>query len=302
MKKSKKIFVCVLIIILFFIIAFTTIQLCLYSNALEVTQLSPNSNSQMMGYILKTKNGKIIVIDGGTDADCDNLYRNIIRLGGKVDIWILTHPHNDHVGAFCKMVSDYQDIEINKVYCSINDLEFIKQYDSSRYSDAEKLNNVLKKENIKDKLQEAEIGDSIIIDKLNIEILGVKNPDITVNAGNNSSMIFKVYINNKSILFLGDTGIESSKKLISRYGDSKIKSTVVQMAHHGQAGVDEEFYKIVDPKICMWPTPEWLWNNDNGNGKNSGNWKTLQTRDWMSKLNVKKNYVAKDGDITFKLW
>lgn len=302
MKKSKKIISVILIIISIFIIAFTSTEIYLYSNALEITQLSPNSKSQMMGYILKTKNGKIIVIDGGTEADCDNLYNSIMKQGGKVDMWILTHPHIDHVGAFCKIVSDYPDIEITKVYSSINDLEFIKQYDSSRYSQAERLYDVLKKENIINNLEEAEVGDNINIDNINVEVLGVKNPDITANAGNNSSMVFKVYINSKSVLFLGDTGVESGERLISKYDSSKLKSTVVQMAHHGQAGVNEEFYQIVNPKICMWPTPDWLWDNDNGNGKNSGDWKTLQTRNWMNKLNVKKNYVAKDGDITFKLW
>lgn len=302
MNKKRKIINILLIVVTIFIIVFTSVGIYLYSNALEVTQLSPNSKSQMMGYILKTKNNKIIVIDGGTEADYDNLYNNIIKQGGKVDMWILTHPHIDHVGAFCKIVIDHPDLEINKVYCSINDLEFIEKYDSSRYSQAEKLYEALGKEKITKVLEEAKVGDNIKIDNIGIEVLGIKNPDIITNAGNNSSMVFKVYVNNKSILFLGDTGVESQEKLISKYDSSKLKSTIVQMAHHGQAGVNEEFYKIVNPKICMWPTPDWLWDNDSGNGKNSGNWETLRTRNWMNKLNVKKNYIAKDGDITFKLW
>ncbi len=41
------------------------------------------------------------------------------------------------------------------------------------------------------------------------------------------------------------------------------------MAHHGQAGATKQLYEAIAPKICLWPTPEWLWNNDAGNGKNT---------------------------------
>ena len=30
--------------------------------------------------------------------------------------------------------------------------------------------------------------------------------------------------------------------------------------------------------------------------------KTIETRNWIEKLDVKENYVAKDGDITIKIW
>ena len=74
-------------------------------------------------------------------------------------------------------------------------------------------------------------------------------------------MVIKVKVNHKKILFLGDTGTESSEKLIKGQGNN-LKADIVQMAHHGQAGATEELYKIVKPEICLWPTPEWLWNNN----------------------------------------
>jgi hypothetical protein len=53
--------------------------------------------------------------------------------------------------------------------------------------------------------------------------------------------------------------------------------------------------KKVNPKYCLWPTPKWLWDNDQGNGKNTGPWKTLEVRSWMENLNVEKNYIMADG-------
>ena len=73
------------------------------------------------------------------------------------------------------------------------------------------------------------------------------------------------------------------------------------MSHHGQAGATKELYEAVKPTICLWPTQEWAWNNDNGNGENSGPWKTLETRNWMEELGVKQNYIEKDGDIKIKI-
>ena len=58
------------------------------------------------------------------------------------------------------------------------------------------------------------------------------------------------------------------------------------MAHHGQQGVTEKFYRHISPQVCLWPTPEWLWNNDIGAGFDTGPYKTLETRGWMEKMNT----------------
>ena len=73
------------------------------------------------------------------------------------------------------------------------------------------------------------------------------------------------------------------------------------MSHHGQDGADKQLYAIINPEVCLWPTPEWLWNNDNGGGYNSGTWQTLETRKWMNEIGVPRHYVEKDGDITLKI-
>ncbi len=118
---------------------------------------------------------------------------------------------------------------------------------------------------------------------------------MTAHAVNNSSAVWRVDGGGKSVLFLGDLGVEGGKKLLAGPSRSRLEADYVQMAHHGQQGVSEEFYKAVKPKCCLWPTPGWLWENDRGKGRNSGPWKTLEVRAWMEKLNVQKHYVAKDG-------
>ena len=64
--------------------------------------LHEQSPTQMMSYVLQTSGGKLIVIDGGNKQDAGHLQDTLIRLGGPepvVDLWLLTHPHLDHVDA-----------------------------------------------------------------------------------------------------------------------------------------------------------------------------------------------------------
>ena len=94
---------------------------------------------------------------------------------------------------------------------------------------------------------------------------------------------------------------DGGSRLGRECGDS-LKADIVQMAHHGQNGVGRSIYQSIAPKICLWPTPQWLWDNDNGGGYNSGPWKTVETRGWMNEiLKVDKNYCIKDGDIVLQL-
>lgn len=291
----------ILIIILVMIIIFIGIVEIIKKNEkyIELTQLRDNSANQMMGYIMKTSTRKVIVVDGGNDADEPNLVEHIKALGNKVDVWFITHPHGDHASAIIRVIEE-TDIPIEKIYYTMNDLEWYKNYAKERAGEAERFYNALQNERIKNNIEEVKLNQIINIDFIKCEILGVKNPEITNNAFNNSSMVIKMNLEKSSILFLGDTGEESGDKLLNTQKD-KLKSDIVQVAHHGQRGAKESLYQEIKPTICLWPTPKWLWDNDNGGGKDSGQWKTLETRAWMEKLGVKKNIVEKDGDITIKV-
>ena len=297
-NKKRILNICIVVIaILLVTLNFSYIK---YSNGLSLIQLHDNSTRQMMGYILKTKN-KTIVIDGGLKEDAQNLIDNINRIGGgKVDVWFITHPHMDHAQAFME-IAESSNIEIGKVYVTLNSLDWYKQYETERIEEIQNFFKIIESDKIKDKVKEVELNQIINIDNLKCEILGIKNPEITNNPINNSSMIIKMSINDKSMIFLADTGKESGEKLLINQGD-KLKANIVQMAHHGQNGVNKNVYEKIQPKICLWPTPEWLWNNDPGTGYNTGNWTTLDTRSWIEDLNVKINYVEKDGDISFRVW
>lgn len=294
-KRSCK-FLSVVVII---IILISVIDLIVKRNNVVLIQLSMHSDRQMMGYIIKTSNNKFIVIDGGTVEDTDNLLKYIKQNNNKVDYWFLTHAHDDHAGAFSKIVNT-TDVQIDNIYVSLNEKEWYEKNEPNRAEFSTYLINTLNSDRIKEKVKEPKLNEQIQIDNIKVEILGVKNPEIITNCGNEQSMVIKFEMKNTKLLILGDTGEKSSEKLLNTQKD-KLKSDIVQMSHHGQNGTTKELYAEINPTVCLWPTPDWLWNNDNGGGYNSGNWKTLETRKWMEDLGVKNNYIEKDGDISIKI-
>ena len=83
----------------------------------------------------------------------------------------------------------------------------------------------------------------------------------TENSFNNSSVAYRVEMGGKRILFLGDMGWQAGEDFLANHTQEELKSDVLQMAHHGQRGVEEELYQEISPEVCLWPTPDWLWDN-----------------------------------------
>jgi len=138
------------------------------------------------------------------------------------------------------------------------------------------------------------------IDGITIHVLGVCNPEITANPLNNSSMVLRFDDGHKSVLFLGDLGVEGGQKLLESPQAALLPSDYVQMAHHGQNGVGEAVYQKINPHYCLWPTPKWLWDNNSGAGEDSGPWRTKEVRGWMQKMPIKKHYLLFEGLQTIK--
>ena len=74
-----------------------------------------------------------------------------------------------------------------------------------------------------------------------------------------------------------------------------LNTDYTQMAHHGQNGVKRDFYEHIIPKRCIWPSPDWLWDNDNGDGFDTGPWQTVRTREWIGALGVTEHFIEKNG-------
>ena len=263
----------------------------------ELWMLGSTTGAQNLSIVIKSPHGKLIVIDGGWEADADKLSSLILQQGGKVDAWLITHPHEDHVGALCAILNDTgRKIKIDKIYCSLATPDWYRQVSPTGAGIADQLLDAFTKLPVGTVTNNIGRGTEINIDDANIRVLNNRGV-YTYNGVNNSSMVYKIRVSGQSILILGDLAYDGGKDLIKTCTAAELKSDIVQMAHHGQQGVDQDVYALIAPTTCFWPSPAWLWNNDNGGGVGSGPWGTLTTRTWMDALGVKDNCSLKDGDV-----
>lgn len=255
----------------------------------SLMQMTNAGTSQMMGYILKTRENKIIVIDGGTPAETSKLRAILAELGNHVAAWWITHPHGDHIGPICDILKDRKGIKIDTIYHS----RFSKEHynrEASAAAKTEELYNLMDNQTETDVISIHSTGGRYDLDGIHIMVLGVTNEDITYHAYNNSSMIIRFEDDTKSVVFLGDAEEACGDKAIQKYY-KYLSCDYLQMAHHGQQGVKESFYKAINFKTCLWPTPKWLWDAVEGN---SNGYRTWETRKWMKDKGLKESENGAD--------
>ncbi len=255
------------------------------------------TGSQMFGCVIQTQN-KTIVIDGGTVGDCQQLADFLKeKADSHVDAWFFTHPHHDHIGAFCQLTEEYPKIQIDGIYHHFPALALLKQYGNCSEWEillCEQMYKFLERNDMSC-VQKIEPGNQFCFDDVVITVLRVFKESISENFINNSSTVFRVESTEKSFLILGDLGEEGGEDVVQNCKLELLQTDYTQMAHHGQAGVSRAFYEYIRPKRCLWTAPDWLWNNDAGDGFDTGPWKTVRTREWVAALGVTEHYVEKDG-------
>lgn len=271
------------------------------NNAIHLLQTQ--TRIQMQSNIITTESGKVIAIDGGHRQDACHFISYLKQITGQekphIDAWFLTHAHDDHFDCFFEVIENHFDeVEIEKIYFNIPSPQFFARAphpDSDSVKTAETFYSLVP--SFADRICVVFGGDVYEIGEAKIEILYTPDYDIVSNVGNNSSVVFKVTIGEKTILILGDCGIEAGNKILKKYaGTGMLKADVCQMAHHGQNGVTREFYEEVRPEVCLWCAPKWLWENDCGKGFDTHVFKTVRVREWMDEIGtVKKNIVDMNG-------
>ena len=264
----------------------------------ELMMLSNQTKGQMMSFLMETRDGSLIVIDGGRWEDGEHLMEEIRRRGGRVEAWFLTHTHTDHVGALLNLLQTEAEgrdtgIEIQHIYYIFADLDWYAVHEPGDYGTAAAIIGELEKlpEGV---CRTVERGQVISIDDVTVTVMNERYEpgpeEIGERDGNDAGIAYRMTVNGVSILFLGDLQKIGGDLLLEQAGAENLKSDMVQMAHHGQNGVSEAVYQAIAPEICLWPTPGWLWDNE------GGGYQTPETKSWMEKLHVKRHYCIKDGD------
>ncbi|MBQ4071478.1 MAG: MBL fold metallo-hydrolase [Clostridia bacterium] len=266
----------------------------------------------MMSFVIVTRENNAIVIDGGRPLDMPLLKEHI---GGRhIKAWIFTHAHEDHISGIVDELTQNggADFDVECFYYNFPPYSLIEKKNETKdpeYFEVE-LNEMLPafaevEPLIRDRSHIVEQGETIDIDECHIEFLYTFHDGLYSNVINDSSLVFKLTAPNKTVLFLGDLGPDGGDFLF-RESRHKLKSDIVQMAHHGHMNVGLEVYAEIRPETCLWCCPEWLYEEPelpdylsrtekhfrDGRMRMYG---TGMTRRWMELLGVKSHYVTKDG-------
>ncbi len=245
----------------------------------EVYQLAPNTGWLMESYVIKTANGKLIVIDGGADGS-DSTHGEALTAGAympaalraiagvgadgyfEVEAWFISHAHKDHFSELAKTLNAYtssSNFVINNFYFDIPD--YGGTYHESNddwakyggwlkagFDNYATVNGITTSGSYFDDLNSATINEAAVAKGLNINIDGVRFEILQTYSAtdgadiNSDSIVFRMWVNNTSFLFFNDTGKVGANRLINTYGTT-MASDYVQMAHHGQDATTAEQYE-----------------------------------------------------------
>lgn len=271
----------------------------------ELYQLVDTPDSQIMSYILKTKNGKLIILDGGLERNAEEIIALAKRLTGQevpeIEAWFFSHSHSDHVNAFTKFATDFKDaLSVKKIYHHFTSDSYVVVQELGNVPTYRKFMKALTAyDSDGSKTTVVEPGDVYSFDDVTMEVLLVPDEEVEVQKGvaiNEASVIYRMTIDGQRVLFLGDAYHVAGQRLQAAYPDD-LKADVVQMAHHGSQGVEWDLYALIQPKMCLWPSPQIMWAPENQIG-GSANWglETVELHRYMrTTLGVSHHYIATEG-------
>ena len=253
----------------------------------SLKQLSSVTDTIGESYLMKTTGGKVFMVDGGYATEVEKLRKHLAEAGNHVDLWFITHPHEDHMEALATILNDPQGITIDKVIYSrvpdaFLDCEPGSAENARGYYRA--LDNFM---DGTDFVNVHQAGRRFDLDGVGIMILSVADMGIPTKHYNEQTMIVRMWDDAKSVVFLGDAEEERGNRVLAQYKEY-LDCDYLQMAHHGQSGCNEQFYKSISFRACLWPTPSWVWEPAPEN-----TWlKTRDTRRWMDEKGITEHHVS----------
>ena len=248
-------------------------------------------------FIITTEDGKVIAVDGGHYTDTEYFVQYLKAVTGSdkphIDAWFLSHPHDDHCEVFLDVVENRSEVSFDKVYANFPETAFYEDADEWAVQVLTDYYRLLPR--FEGKTAELTEGDVFNVGAVKFTVFYTFNPEF--KRCNSASTIMRMDLGGTSVMFTGDAWIDSGNYVVEKYANSGLLDCdICKMAHHGNDGVDRAFYEAVSPRICLWPTPSWVWENTNGNLT------TPEVRAWMDEIGVEKNYVAKDGSRMLRLF
>lgn len=183
--------------------------------------------------------GTNILIDGGEALNADFVLMFLDSRGvKKLDYYIISHPHSDHMGAASKIIDS---IDIDKFVTT--DFSELNMPTSKVY---EKMLESLERKTDTEVIT-VKAGDSFDVGRLKLNVLA---PFEETSDYNNMSIVLRVDYGKTRFLFTGDAEKTIEKQMLKNNSD--IQANVLKVGHHGsKTSTGTDFLKAVSPEIAV---------------------------------------------------
>ena len=232
-----------------------------------ITQYADATGQHASFYTIENSD-YFLIIDGGWSENSDIVREVIAAHDNLVNAWIITHPHQDHAGAFNEIMADLQGITIEQIYDNGFDYEFIKNA-GEKYDDLLVMENYYQLTHTLDNVTHLKRNDIIDICGLTVEVLNSYDDIILSNIGgeqdyqNNASLMLKITNQTDSLLICSDIKYDMDPYLTENLSSETLSSTYVQCGHHGNWSLSEDFYNKTGAAIFLMDAPAGISESSN---------------------------------------
>jgi len=199
--------------------------------------------------LIKSPFGQNILIDGGPDSKViEGLGKNLPFWDKRIDLMVLTHPHDDHVTGLIEVIKRYSVKKIlytGVIHSAPNYLAWLEKIRERKIPLV-----------IIDRPQKIVLGDDCYM-----EIIYPRKSFLAQETDNlnNSSIVARLVYGETKFLLTGDAEIEVEKELLNLTpllarggGEVDLSAQVLKTGHHGSdTSSSEEFLKAVSPQIAV---------------------------------------------------
>ena len=213
-----------------------------------------------MSYLVKTKENRFIMIDGGeTEEDTIHLINVMRQISGEehptVALWIITHPHLDHYGAL-KILSEHpeyaKEISICQLCYQLPNDAILPASGVTYPNEHADIQSISKYINVP--VTTPHTNDILKIDGLSIRFFFTPEDCLErLRDVNELSLMFQITGENKSVMFTGDAYERTTRLVAFRFWD-ELQSDYCQLSHHGLNGGSAEFYARVNATDVLIPS------------------------------------------------